>query len=33
MAQKSRNRIAVVWVVRMGGVHKGMIDSCTHKKG
>jgi len=31
MAQKSRNRIAVVWVMRMGGVNKGMIVSCTHK--
>jgi len=41
MAQKSRNRIAVVWVMRMGAavvwvmrmgaVNKGMIVSCTHK--
>jgi len=30
MAQKSRNRIAVVWVMKMGGGGKGMIDSCTH---
>ena len=30
MAQKSRNSIAVVWVMRMGGGSKGMIDSCTH---
>jgi len=31
MAQKSRNSIAVVWVMRIGGGNKGMIDSCTHK--
>jgi len=31
MAQKSRNRIAVVRVMRMGGVNKGKIVSCTHK--
>jgi len=31
MAQKSRNRIGVVWVMRMGRVNKRMIDSCTHK--
>ena len=27
---KSRNGIAVVWVMRIGGGYKGMIDSCTH---
>jgi len=32
MAHKSRNSIAVVWVMRMGGGNKGLIDSCTHKK-
>ena len=31
MEQDFRNRIAVVWVMRMGGGDKGMIDSCTHK--
>jgi len=31
MAQKSRNRFAVVWAMRMGGGNKGMIGSCTHK--
>jgi len=30
MAQQSRNRIAVVWVMRTGGGNKGMIDSCIH---
>ena len=30
LAQMSRNRIAVVWVMRMGEVNKAMIDSCTH---
>ena len=30
MAQKSRNRIAIVEVVRMGGGNTWMIDSCTH---
>jgi len=30
IAQKSRNSIAVVWVMQMGGGHQGMIDSCTH---
>ena len=28
---KSRNSIALVWVMQMGGCNKGMIDSCTHK--
>jgi len=32
MAQQSRNRIAVVWVMQMGGVNAGMIDSCTQKQ-
>jgi len=32
MAQTSRNSIAVVGVVRMGGGNKWMIDSCTHIK-
>ena len=31
MEQDFRNGIAVVWVMRMGGGDKGMIDSCTHK--
>jgi len=31
IAQKSRNGIAVVCVMQMGGGDKGMIDSCTHK--
>ena len=31
MAQKSRNRIAVVWVMQMGGGDTARIDSCTHK--
>jgi len=31
IAQQSRNSIAVVWVMQMGGGYKGMIDSCTHK--
>jgi len=31
IAQKSRNSIAVVWAILMGGVNKGIIDSCTHK--
>jgi len=30
IAQKSRNSIAVVWVMQMGVGNKGMIDSCTH---
>jgi len=30
IAQKSRNSIAVVWAMLMGGVNKGMIGSCTH---
>jgi len=30
IAQKSRNSIAVVWVMQMGGGNKGMIESCTH---
>jgi len=29
MARQSRNRIAGVWVMRMGGGNKGMVDSCT----
>jgi len=32
IAQKSRNSIAVVWLMQMGGGNKGVIDSCTHKK-
>jgi len=32
MAPTSRNRTAVVWVMRMGGGNKGMIDACTHKQ-
>jgi len=32
MALKSRNSIAVVWAMRMGGGNKGMIDSRTHTK-
>jgi len=31
IAQKTRNSIAVVWVLQMGGGNEGMIDSCTHK--
>jgi len=31
LAQKSRQNIAVVWVMQMGGGNKGMIDPCTHK--
>jgi len=31
MAQTSRNSIAVVFVMQIGGGNKGMIDSCTHK--
>jgi len=31
MTQTSRNRIAIVWVMRLGGVNKGMVDSFTHK--
>jgi len=31
MAQESRNSIAVVWVMRMGGVNARIIDSCTNK--
>jgi len=31
IARKSRNSIAVVWAMLMGGVDKGVIDSCTHK--
>jgi len=31
MTQKSHNHIAVVWVMRMGGGNKGMVDSCTPK--
>jgi len=30
MAQESRNSIAVVWVMRMGGVNARMIDFCTN---
>jgi len=32
IAQKSRDCIAVVWVMQIGGGNKGMIDSCTHEK-
>jgi len=32
IAQKSRNSIAVVWIMRIGGGKKGMMDSCTHQK-
>ena len=31
IAQKSRNSIAVVWVLQMGGGNTGVIDSRTHK--
>ena len=31
IAQMSRNAIAVVWAMQMGGGSEGMIDSCTHK--
>jgi len=31
IAQQSRNIIAVVWAMLMGGGNEGMIDSCTHK--
>ena len=31
IAQKLRNRVAVVWVLQMGGGGKGMIESCTDK--
>jgi len=31
MAQTSRNSIAVVFVMQIGGGNKGIIDSCTHK--
>jgi len=31
VAQKSRNSIALVFVMKMGGGDKGMIDSCIHK--
>ena len=31
IAQKSRNSIAVVWVMQMGGGNKGILDSGTHK--
>jgi len=31
-ALMSRNSIAVVWVMRMGGGNKGMIDSRTTQK-
>jgi len=31
IAQKSRNSIAVVWVLQMGWGNKGMIDAWTHK--
>jgi len=31
IAQKLHNSIAVVWVMRMGGGNKWMIDSCTHE--
>jgi len=30
IAQKSRNRIAAVWVMQMGGGYKGMVDSIRH---
>ena len=30
IAQNSRNSIAVVGVMRMGGGYKGMLDSYTH---
>jgi len=30
IAQKSRIRIAVVWVMQMGGGNKAIVDSCTH---
>ena len=29
IAHNSRNSIAVVWAMLMGGVNKGMIDFCT----
>ena len=29
--RKSRNCVAVVWVMTIGGGKKGMTDSCTHK--
>jgi len=32
MAQKSRDSIAVVWAMRMGGDDKGVLDSYTHTK-
>jgi len=31
VAQKSRIRFAVVWVMKTGGVNKGIVDSCTHQ--
>jgi len=31
LRKSSRNSLAVVWVMRMGGGFKGVIDSCTHK--
>jgi len=31
IARKSRNSIAVVWAMLMGGVDKGVIYSCSHK--
>jgi len=31
IAHMSRIRIAVVWVMQLGGGNQGMIDSCTHK--
>ena len=31
IAHKSRNSIAVVWVMQMGGGNEGMIDLCTRK--
>jgi len=30
IGQKSRNSIAVVWAMQIGGGNKGVIDSCTH---